>query len=116
MNNSIDFFADDSTAIDNDIYSIESSLQIHLNNITLIAMLIATRQKLASLRKTSIHLFINGYELENVTEQMILGITITNDLKWNKNVDLIMLENFKWIIRTQKAENIHGHTNKKAFL
>ena len=53
-------------------------------------MLIATRQKLASLRTTYIDLFINGYELENVSEQMLLGITITNDLKWNKNVDLIM--------------------------
>ena len=42
-------------------------------------MLIATRQKLASLQKTSIDLFINNYELENLPEQMLLSITITND-------------------------------------
>ena len=52
-------------------------------------MLIATRHTLTSLKKASIDLFINGYKLANVPVYMLLGITITHDLKWNKNIDQI---------------------------
>ena len=67
-------------------------------------MLIATRRKLASLKKTSVDLFINGYELENVSEQMLLGLTITNDLKWNKNVDLLCKKISNGIIVLRKLK------------
>ena len=73
-------------------------------------MSIATKLKLASSKKTSIDLFINVYELANVSEQMPLGITLTNDLKLNKNVDLLC----KYVRRFQ-MEYSHSESWKQSW-
>ena len=100
----IDLYADDSTLYESeyDLIDIQTKLQYDLNNIEMWCrlnnmalhpsktkcMVIGTRPKIKQLNM-ELCLTINGSNIENVTEQKLLGIFIDNTLNWRLQIDTI---------------------------
>ena len=51
-----------------------------------------------------------GVPIEVVDKQKLLGVQITNDLKWNENTDYIAKKMLQQTVDTEKTEEAGCHT------
>ena len=49
---------------------------------------------------------INGTELEVVDEMKLLGVMITNDVKWSKNTEYITKKGFRWLWMMRRLKRV----------
>ena len=59
-----------------------------INSIKTKSMTIATRQKL-QLSPLPLDLVLNGAKIDQVSEHLLLGITIDNKLRWDSHINII---------------------------
>ncbi len=99
----IDMYADDTTlqAADKDLKCLENKLnedlealnqwllknRLVLNTDKTVFMVLATRQRQATVTECMIKLNIGGKDIKQVNEAKLLGMTIDNNLTWQSHID-----------------------------